>query len=420
MTPLRVDATALRAGELTPPVSKSDAQRALVLARTLNTPQLATLEGPESELPSDVRVMARGLAALDTPGPVDLDCADGGAPFRILLGQAAITSGKTVRLTGTPRLGERPHQALIHALVNTLGPAGLRITTGSFWPVTVNAPTAQAARPTFAISGTESSQFVTSLLLAAAALQRRENRPWTVELTGPTASEGYLDLTLSWLERCGFTLSRTPTSLTLTAWQPPKTPPLLPGDWSSLGYLLCIAWRTGAKVHGIDLKAAHPDRAVLRHLGAVGLTHRQVGPLALEVSGAVAGGLEADASECPDLMPTLAALACVLPAPSRFTRVGILRVKESDRLRGIQTMVESAGGRTVLSQGDEVVELFPPATVAPLRLDSHDDHRLAMAAATLAVLGRTTLELTGPDCVQKSFPGFWRQLERVGVQLTAF
>ncbi len=417
---LTVDATSLRAGELFPPVSKSDAQRALVLARLLGLPELASLEGPGVELPADVRVMAAGLAALDAPGDaVEIDCADGGAPFRILLGQAAVAAGKTVRFTGTPRLAERPHQPLMDALAQALGGAGLKLTPGAPWPLEVKAAGATASvTPRFLISGVESSQFVTSLLLVCAALQRREGRAWTVELTGHTASEGYLELTLQWLTRCGFSLERGPRRFTVASWQAPKKPPLMPGDWSSLGYLLGAAWRVGGRVHGADLRAAHPDRAVVRHLESVGLSVRPVAPLTLSVDGELRGGLEADAAECPDLMPTLAALACVLPGRSRLSHVGILRLKESDRLRGIQELVAAAGGKTSLVGADDALRIEPPRSLSPLTVDSHGDHRLAMSAATLAILGRTTLRLTDPDCVQKSFPGFWRQLERIGVRQT--
>ncbi|MGQ0508589.1 MAG: 3-phosphoshikimate 1-carboxyvinyltransferase [Myxococcaceae bacterium] len=393
---------------LTPPVSKSDAQRALVLARILGWPELAKLNGPEDELPADVRVMARGLKALDATGPAPLSiaCDDGGAPFRILLGQAAIAEGKAFHFTGTPRLGERPHQPLFDALTAAL--PSLALKKGTPWPLEVRAATG-TGESRFRVFAEDSSQFVTSLLLACAQLQRREHRPWSVDLLGTLTSEGYLELTLSWLARCGFTVQRGEKSFTLSRWNLPAKPPLLPGDWSSLGYLLCMAWRSGSVVTGADVEAAHPDRAILRYLTAVGLRVVEKGALRLGVEGAATQGLDADATECPDLMPTLAALACVLPKPSTLSNVGILRLKESDRLSGIQAMVTAAGGTTQLEANDARLRIIPPANVQPLRIDSHDDHRLAMAAATLSVLADVPLELTSPECVKKSFPGFWRQ-----------
>jgi 3-phosphoshikimate 1-carboxyvinyltransferase len=97
--------------------------------------------------------------------------------------------------------------------------------------------------------------------------------------------------------------------------------------------------------------------------------------------------------------------------------VGVLRLKESDRLEGIRELLAAFGGTSAL-EGEQLT-LTPPAR-PPQRftVDSREDHRLAMSAATLSVLSGVPLTLHGPDCVTKSFPGFWAQLQRAGVRLT--
>jgi len=129
MTQLHVDPSHLSASVLTPPISKSDAQRALVLAHLTGAWPLPMLQQePEHYLAADVHVLRRGIEALRQPaGPVrDVNCADGGAPFRILVTQSAVTPGANMRLTGTPRLGERPHGPLFESLRQTLGPSPAR------------------------------------------------------------------------------------------------------------------------------------------------------------------------------------------------------------------------------------------------------------------------------------------------------
>jgi len=412
-----VEASALEATKLLPPISKSDAQRAQVLAHLLQRPLWAELPQGE-ELPSDVQALSRGLRALSetTPGPKDVDCADGGAPFRLLLGQAAVTPGAHILFRGTQRLGERPHGPLIASLRAALGASGLVIREGTPWPLEVRAPTSvSGAEPVFRVAAAESSQFPSSLLLASAALFRREGRPWTVELDGPVASEGYLGLTLAWMLRTGFTVERRGHALTVTGWHEPPAPPQVPGDWSSLGYLLLVAWKSGGTALRADLEADHPDRAVVRVLKDIGLSVREVAPGEVSVRGEPVRGFTASGEECPDLLPTLAALACVLPAESRLEHVDILRGKESDRLAGILELARAAGAEAI-HEGNRLI-LKPPAKVqGRLVLDSHGDHRLAMSAATLAVLSGQPLTLTGPECVSKSFPGFWKQLEAAGVK----
>ena len=414
----KVAASGLGPARLLPPVSKSDAQRALVLARILGRPDQLALIAGEDELPSDVRALNAGLQALGdvTRGLLNIDCADGGAPFRLLLGQAAVTPGAHVHFRGTQRLGERPHGALVESLRAALGKSGLHIKEGAPWPMEVRAPASTAgAEPVFRVAAAESSQYPSSLLLAAAALYTREKRAWTVELDGPVASEGYLGLTLAWLKRSGFTVERKGHALSVTGWSEPAVAPRVPGDWSSLGYLLLVAWRCGGTALRADLTADHPDRAIARILGEVGLTVEEVAPGEVAVRGTPVRGFTASGEECPDLLPTLAALACVLPAESRLEKVDILRGKESDRLSGILELAHAAGAEA-RREGDSLILRPPSRAVGPFALNSHGDHRLAMSAATLAVLSGAPLELTGPECVSKSFPGFWRQLQAAGVR----
>ena len=412
-----VDATALRPATLTPPPSKSDAQRALALAHAIGDPSSVELGADDDEaLPDDVNVLRRGLDVLRTEPQRDLlvDCHDGGAPFRILVGQAAVTPGARVRFTGSARLAERPHQPLFQSLRAALAPAGLVLDEGAPWPLVVQGA-GRASDPHFVISASDSSQFATSLLMAAAAQVVRERRAWTVDLRGPTASRGYLDLTLEWLARMGFLTSTEGDRIRLSDRRAVSTTPQVPGDWSSLGYLLLAAWKTGGDVARVDVKAAHPDRAFVRIVEAAGLALEEMPGGGVALKGQLCAGVRASGSECPDLLPTLAALACVAPAPSTFTEVSILRHKESDRLEGICELVRAAGGTVVLDE--DALTLTPGRVPEHFVLSSRGDHRLAMSAATLAVLSAATLELEGPACVTKSFPTFWREMARVGVRV---
>lgn len=419
MSQLHVDPSHLTPARLTPPMSKSDAQRALVLAHLTGHWPLASLQSEaEADLPADVRVLKRGVEAVRLPPGVlrDVDCADGGAPFRILVTQAAVTPGVHVRLTGTPRLGERPHGPLFNSLREALGPSGLSLTEGKPWPVEIRAPV-KTGTPVFRVPGDQSSQYASSLLLGCAALFLRERRPWSVEIQGALTSAGYLELTVTWLKRFGFTLEESPSRLTVTGHQPSSSAPPLPGDWSSLGYLLLIAWKTGGSVERADPSSAHPDQAILRLVQPAGLNPVPGAELTMRMEGKAQHGLLASGKECPDLLPTLAALACVLPRPSTLNDVGILRLKESDRLEGIRTLVAAYGGTTTL-EGETLTITPPAAPPAHFAMDSKGDHRLAMVSATLSVLSGARLTLTGPECVEKSFPGFWRQLQRAGVRLS--
>ena len=416
MRTIHLDARRLIPGTLVPPQSKSDAQRAQVMAHVLGQPDQLRISPDDETLPKDTRRLARGLAALrSTSGePVEIDCGDGGAPFRFLLGQAAVTPGARVRLTGTLRLAERPHLPLVEALLAALGNAGLRIRVGTPWPVEVDAPIDPRARA-FHVGAALSSQYASSLLLASAAVHLRTGDPIGVNWSGEMASAGYLNLTAEWLARSGFALKREASSITVVGHDGRESIPSVPGDWSSIGYLLLAAWRSGGAVANVDLEAAHPDRAMVQVLQDVGVSLNP-SPEGVRVTGEARAGLRASGHECPDLLPTLAALASALPAPSALTDVSILRGKESDRVQGIVNLVEAAGGTVALR--DDFAAIDPPRAIAKrLRLDAHGDHRMAMSAATLAILGGSELILQGAEHVAKSFPTFWDEIRKIGVEI---
>jgi 3-phosphoshikimate 1-carboxyvinyltransferase len=391
-----VDVRALRPGVLTPPRSKSDAQRALVVQHLLGLPLLVAEAGEAG----DVTVLRAGLETIRLGGGT-INCRDGGAPFRLLAGQAAVTPG-TFQFTGTPRLGERPRHALLEALTR-LG-ASVHATP-SGWPVEIEGLKASLVSASVSVDAHESGQFLSSVLLAAAALSRREQRPWEVSAVDAVASEGYVGLTIDWLRAGGWQVGGSENFFTLEAGPAPRSLPEVPGDWSSLGYLLLLAWKSGSRVMRVDVTSRHPDAAMVSILAAAGLTLTPDG----YVRGQLKSGVSATAEKCPDLIPTLVALACVAPTPSVFYSVGILRAKESDRLAGVLALAQQGGARAEL-QGETLVVTPGPRPTRALTILTHHDHRLAMAGATLAALLSSSAHIDDVSCVSKSFPRFFEEL----------
>jgi 3-phosphoshikimate 1-carboxyvinyltransferase len=406
MTEQRLDTSS---ATLTPPLSKSDALRALVLADAVGISPDALLP-PAGALPRDVEVLRAGLAAL-RQSSAEIDCRDGGAPFRFLVAQAAVLPSRTVHFTGTPRLGERPHRPLFDALRTALSPLGFELHEGDPWPLRVVSPAQPERVERFTVTGEESSQFASALLLAVARLVARDGRPREVAVAGTLASEGYLLLTVRWLAAFGFEVEVIEGVARVVGWAKPPVLPAIPGDWSSLTMLLPLAWRSGARLARVARGTGHPDEAVVEHLASVGLALVADGD-AHRVLGTPRGGLEVDVSRCPDATPALVALACALPGASRFTHAGVLRHKESDRLEALAELATAVGGKGEIS--DDTLTISPPVTPRSFAFDARDDHRLAMAAATVAALLDVRVRLTGREAVSKSFPSFWAELAAAG------
>jgi 3-phosphoshikimate 1-carboxyvinyltransferase len=325
----------------------------------------------------------------------------------LLVGQALLRDGETC-FVGSARLGQRPHTALFDAIRAACGEV---LDVGDPWPVIV-----RGARPvgSLRVAAEQSSQPLSALLLYAAGLVGRDGGAVAVEAMTPVASAGYLELTLSWMARAGVTVVREGARF-VVARVAPQPLPAVPADWSSIAYLLLAAWASGGVVEDVDLTVDHPDRAIVEYLAAVGLAV-DVRNRAARVHGALDGALRADVAVSPDLALTLAALACALRAPSSLHNVGILRHKESDRLDGVIALVRAAGGVAALDA--ETLTITPGRAPAIIEIDARGDHRMAMAAAVLALVRRVTVVLDGAEEVRKSFPGFWHELARVGVRLS--
>ena len=127
------------------------------------------------------------------------------------------------------------------------------------------------------------------------------------------------------------------------------------------------------------------------------------------MSGTVLKGIDVDMNSMPDVVPTLAVAALFAGSPTRISNIAQLRHKESDRLAALETELRKLGAN--ISATDDTLEIIP----TPLRgaqLDTYDDHRLAMSFA-LVGLKVAGVKIENPECVKKSFPGFWKELQNL-------
>ena len=392
---------------IAPPISKSDAQRLLVIAHATDlSPDVLGLD--DDEMPRDVTVLREGLQTIHR-GAGLIHCHDGGAPFRFLLTQAALNLGGFFEFTGTARLEARPHAALLRAL-------GLSTHGHMQFPFEVQGSKSTEGLREFKVDGSASSQFVSSLILGATTLAQRHHHHVRVLRHGAQTSDGYVQLTVKLLRACGLTVVSDESGFTIEpAIDTPITlPSRVAGDWSSLTILLPAAWKKEALVSGVQFDSGHPDERVVDHLKSVGLRLEFVSDDTVRVLGTATGSLDVDVRECPDAIPALVALATQLPSPSRFAHTDILAMKESDRRAGLTTILRAAGHHV-----DDADDGFTvrPGTPRDFTADALDDHRLAMSASLLALLDGTKLALHGGASVSKSFPHFFREFTRLGFAL---
>jgi 3-phosphoshikimate 1-carboxyvinyltransferase len=121
-------------------------------------------------------------------------------------------------------------------------------------------------------------------------------------------------------------------------------------------------------------------------------------------------GLDIDMADMSDLVPTLAVLATRAVTPTRITGVGFIRHKESDRLADLAAELAKTGADVTVE--DDGLLIRPTDLLHAASIDTHHDHRLAMAFGVLG-LAVDGIEVADPEVVSKSWPGFWDALAAI-------
>ncbi|HEX9082824.1 MAG TPA: hypothetical protein VF768_11125 [Holophagaceae bacterium] len=392
------------------PGSKSVTNRALLLAAL--APGTSRLHGGlEAE---DTRWMRQALRGLGVP----LDEAEGtwtlfgggrpraaaplwlgasGTTLRFLLPWLALRAEGPVDLRGETRLFERPLDPLLAPLLALGARWDPRPDGGCLHP----APSVPA-RLAVEVDARASSQFLTGLALAAASLPQGGRLTWA-----GAASPSYLHLTDHWLRRFGCASRLEPQAWEIPGGNLRPGAHGLPGDWSGAAAFLAAAAVTGRSIEVGPLDSADPqgDRAMASLLSEAGCTVRWASSETLAVAGPLVRGLDADLTDCPDLGPVLAAVAALAPAPSVLRGLHTLPWKECDRLAASADLVRWLGGSATV-EGDHTLRILPGPPPGPRPpFDPRRDHRMAFAAAVGALVRGG--DLRDPDCVSKTFPGFW-------------
>ncbi len=358
-----------------------------------------------------LRIVGRPAALRKQPPRAQglLDCAESGSTLRFLLPVvAALGCGGS--FIGRGRLSERPLSPLYEQLVEH----GVKLSAPGSFPLTVSG---RLTGGTFVLPGNVSSQFVSGLLMAAPLL----DEPTTVLVREPVESASYITLTVRALATFGVnvrTRRATVEGQAYTRYEVDPTPLASPevvpveGDWSNAAFWLAAGACSveGIEVTGLDATSAQGDRAVLAALAMQGArVGRTRGSAATRRESLRA--TEMDMSAIPDLMPPLAAVAAVTPGTTRLFNAGRLRIKESDRLATVRDAIVACGGYA-REEGDEL--LVEGRALTGGTVDAANDHRIAMMAAVLAQVCNGPVVVRGAECVEKSYPAFWKDYAMLG------
>jgi 3-phosphoshikimate 1-carboxyvinyltransferase len=398
-------------GRLRAPASKSHLQR-LVLAASLAPGQSRIGAAGHSEdgeaclgvihaLGAEVERASRGGDVLIKGGGPPrsrlLDCGESGFCLRAATAVAARQGAFT--LAGRGSLTTRPMDMVLEPL-RQLGVVCQ--TRGGFPPITVQGPILGGLA---LVDGRQSSQFLSGLLLALPRAQGDSE----VVVEG-LRSAPYVRMTLEVLKAFG---AQVEVDEGLTRFQVRGGQTYRPvtleveGDWSGAAFLLVAGALAGdVAVEGLNPQSSQADRAVLEALDASGA---QVAweDGALRTRESELRAFHFDATDCPDLFPPLAVLACHARGQSRIRGAARLHQKESDRAVALVSELSALGARLQV-EGDDLV--ITGGALAGGSIDPHNDHRMAMACAVAALKSRKGVTMEGEGCVAKSYPDFFEAL----------
>jgi 3-phosphoshikimate 1-carboxyvinyltransferase len=335
------------------------------------------------------------------PRGVVLDCGESGLCLRLFAAVAALGREEIV-LTGRDSLLRRP-VSMIEAPLRDLG-AACRTEKG-FAPVRVRGPLrgGQAS-----VDGSLSSQFLSGLLMAL-PLAARDSR---LDVLG-LVSRPYVDMTLCVLSACGVTVeNENYARFTIPARQRYKVGEyVVEGDWSAAAGMLVAGAVGGAvRVTGLRPDSVQADRRILEALGEAGARVERTADGALVAKGTLRA-FSFDATDAPDLLPPLVALASHCRGTSHLLGAARVRQKESDRAAALAAEFGRLGA-WVRVEGDTLEVSGGPLGGATV--GTHGDHRIAMALAAAAVAALEPVIIENAECVAKSYPRFFEDLASVG------
>ncbi|MDR1069504.1 MAG: 3-phosphoshikimate 1-carboxyvinyltransferase [Gracilibacteraceae bacterium] len=419
------------AGTVWAPPSKSLAHRALICAAlAAGTSRLRHMEASDDILATAAGLRALGAsiepgpefwtvtggaqAAADGGAPAQIDCGESGSTLRFLL-PLFPALGRAARFTGRGRLGLRPlapYEELLRARgvrwrQEAGGGGGLdlhvsgRLTAGDF-----------------SLPGDVSSQFVSGLCFALPLLAG----PSVVRLTTELESAPYVDLTIRALSDFGVRVrARGEREYAIPGGQSYQArDAYIEGDYSQAAFFL-VAGALGARVAvaGLDPDSRQGDRAILGVLTRLG--HKiswQDGAVSCAAGPVPAAPAEIDAAPCPDIIPAVALAAALRPGlTTTIVRAGRLRLKECDRLDATVTALRALGA-DIDERKDGMVVRGVARLRGGARLSSRGDHRMMMTLAIAAAAAAEPVTLTDPDCVRKSYPGFFTDFAALGGRMT--
>lgn len=403
-------------GQVAVPPSKSAAHRLLICAALADNPSTLLLNSTNDDIQATIRCLnALGAQITSFSNKLEvhplrrathpirplLDCGESGSTLRFLLPVTAALGGGILTVCG--RLPLRPLSPLREALEEH----GCTLSPPNIWPLEVFGKLVPGH---YRLAGNISSQYFSGLLLALPLLPSES----FLEFIPPLESAPYIQMTLAFQAQFGIKIYPEETGWRIPSNQRYTAPScsIVEGDWSGAAFWLAAGALTGPiTLTGLNQNSVQGDRTMMDLIQKAGaalickkntFTIRRDRLLPLEI----------DASEIPDLVPPLSALAALTPGTTHIYGATRLRDKESDRLAALTHSLGALGA--IISQHHDSLIITGQKHLAGGTADGWNDHRIVMALAVAALGCQAPVTIRGSEAVAKSYPHFFDDYNSLG------
>jgi 3-phosphoshikimate 1-carboxyvinyltransferase len=354
----------------------------------------------------------QGCPEILTPENI-MDCHDSASTMRFLTPVCALAEGISV-LTGGPSLRRRPMGPLLDAM-RQIGVRCYSARGDGYPPVIVFG--GGIAGGEASIPGDVSSQFISGLLFAAPMAQNDTD----IRLTTPLESRPYVRLTMEVLRSHGIQVEASPDYRIFHVPCGQRYSPsnyTVEGDYSSAAFILAAAAITDSRIRVTNLRgdSLQGDRRAIDLLREIGVEIKLDGET-VDIRGEETSlnSFDVDLRDNPDLVPVFTVLACFARGESTIRGVKRLRIKESDRIAALIQELTKMGAE--IQALNDAIKVEGGRRLRGAELDSHGDHRIAMACIISALRAEGTSLVRGVECINKSYPNFLRDIKSIGAEV---
>jgi len=400
--------------------SKSECNRALIIEALSNgrvkvqnvsdaadTVTLAAIL--KEQVGSKQLAVSNQLPTEDSKLPI-VDIGPAGTAMRFLTAYFTLQDEEII-LTGSARMKQRPIGILVDAL-RELGADIEYVEKEGFPPLKIRGGFSQKTN-WVTIKGDISSQYITALLLIAAKLPLGLN----LHIEGELTSRPYVEMTLAMLEQAGIRHQWNDNAISIAHQEFAETSLPVEPDWSAASYwyaIAALADEVELFLPGLTKYSLQGDSVITEIMANFGITSqfkdggvyliKEIKPVERKIF---------DMKSCPDLAQTVIVVCAALGHNATFTGLETLKIKETDRVQALKNELAKFGVKLI--EKGQVYKLDCSGKFIPERIfiNTYDDHRMAMAFAPLALV-INEVEIEDAKVVEKSYPAFWKDLEKIG------